>query len=117
VGRAYGQANGRANGAANGQANVTHGHARSTGRHPLYKTWEGMNRRCTSLNDTAYQRYGDRGIRVCDRWRDFAAFIADMGEKPSRTHSLDRINNDGNYEPGNVRWATPKEQAQNRRQR
>lgn len=63
-----------------------------------------------------YEHYGGRGITVCERWREsYPAFLADVGRKPSPQHSLDRIDNDGHYEPGNVRWATAKQQANNRR--
>lgn len=84
-------------------------------RTPTYRSWTSMRRRCDSPCMPSYPRYGGRGITVCDRWRDsFEAFIADMGERPSPDHSLDRIDNDGNYEPTNCRWATAKEQMRNR---
>lgn len=74
-----------------------------------------MKQRCYNPNNPNYHRYGGRGIRVCQRWRDScAAFVADMGPRPSPKHTVDRIDNDGNYEPGNVRWATMKEQHRNR---
>jgi hypothetical protein len=87
--------------------------------HPLYDTWYRMNNRCYDTNRDNYHRYGGRGISVYDEWRDSPeAFItwaeANIGHKPSPTHSLDRIDNDGNYEPGNIRWATPLEQQHNK---
>jgi hypothetical protein len=82
----------------------------------LYNAWHQMIRRCEGKSNASYQRYGGRGICVCPTWREnFAEFAAHIGEPPSAMHSVDRINADGNYEPGNVRWATPKEQANNRR--
>jgi hypothetical protein len=80
-----------------------------------YKTWKDMRRRCANSNHKDYPRYGGRGIKVCDRWRDsFANFYADMGARPAGT-TLDRYpNGDGNYEPSNCRWATRLEQSQNR---
>ena len=71
--------------------------------------------RCCNSNDPSYNNYGGRGISVCKRWHSFSAFFEDMGRRPSRHHSIDRINNDSDYEPSNCRWATQSEQANNKR--
>ena len=81
-----------------------------------YFRWKGMIQRCTKRKHKGFKYYGGRGIRVCERWLEsFQAFRADMGDPPSPQHSLDRIDNDGHYEPGNVRWATIYEQSRNKR--
>jgi hypothetical protein len=81
---------------------------------PEYFVWKEMHRRC-SPNHQSFKHYGGRGITVCERWNVFANFIADMGPRPHPKLTLERINNDGNYEPGNCRWATWKEQYANKR--
>lgn len=87
-------------------------------RTKLYAVWRGMTQRCHNPNNKAFRHYGARGISVCPEWRkSFEKFRDYMGERPSPKHSIDRIDNDGNYEPGNVRWATQKQQVQNRRPR
>ena len=79
-------------------------------------SWSAMLSRCINQNDPAYNRYGGRGIVVCDRWKDsFENFYEDMGPKPSDKHSIDRISVDGNYEPNNCKWSNSKDQARNRR--
>ncbi len=93
-----------------------HGHAgRLAKRPPEYVACDHMKRRCLNKQHPAYKDYGGRGIGICESWLLFENFLKDMGNKPSAKHTLDRINNDGDYEPGNVRWATRKEQARNQR--
>ena len=82
---------------------------------PEYAAWRNMKQRCLNSKNPRYADYGGRGITVCERWLDFETFLADVGLRPSPELTLDRINNDGNYEPGNVRWTTRTAQQQNRR--
>lgn len=86
--------------------------------HPLYQTWSNMRARCYNESRKDFKYYGGRGILVCERWQDIRLFIqdieAEIGLRPD-SRTLDRVNNDGNYEPGNVRWATPSEQMRNSR--
>lgn len=93
----------------NAENNKKHGLHKS----PIYKVWSSMIHRCNNSKSSVYDRYGGRGIKVCERWHTFENFLADMGDKPEGL-TIDRINNDGNYEPSNCRWVTHKENCQNR---
>lgn len=82
----------------------------------VYRAWVNMRSRCSDSGCKSFARYGGRGIRVCDRWMEsFANFFDDVGMPPSKIHSIGRVDNDGNYEPDNVRWETARQQQQNRR--
>lgn len=98
--------------------NLTHGHTHGHVSTITHSTWISMIGRCRYPNVHGYMNYGGRGIRVCERWlgnSGFQNFLADMGERPSRRHSVDRLDVNGNYEPSNCRWATSKEQYRNKR--
>ncbi len=85
-------------------------------KNPMYKRWNSMLARCMDPGHARYKYYGALGVKVCDRWRDFELFLEDVGTPPFKGATLDRWpNNAGDYEPGNVRWATPKQQRHNRR--
>ena len=98
-----------------GMSRPTHGHFIGDKPSPTYKSWQAMIARCTNPKHPHYKHYGGRGIKICEAWlKSFPAFLADVGERPDGL-TLDRKDNEGNYEPGNCRWATVLEQNRNRR--
>jgi hypothetical protein len=105
--------------AARRAASITHGMSQSTSRGGKatteYQIWNGMHGRCKLPKHASYKYYGARGVKVCERWASFENFYADMGPRPSKKHSLDREDNNGDYTPENCRWATGKEQFANSR--
>lgn len=99
-----------------GESHLKHGDSAGGKQAAEYHTWTGMLARCYDPKSNGYKNYGGRGIQVCWRWREsYENFLADVGRKPTSTHSIDRIDNNGNYEPGNVRWATKTTQQRNQR--
>jgi hypothetical protein len=95
---------------------TTHGHARRNNWTPEFRAWRSAINRCCNPNDKNWHNYGGRGITICERWRcSFQAFFEDVGAKPSPGLQIDRIDNDGHYEPGNVRWTTPQQNTANSR--
>lgn len=95
----------------------THGHSKLSNYHPLYAVWKTIRQRCNNPDNADYRWYGGRGISICERWNDFTLFLADVGERPSPDLTIDRIDNEGNYEPSNIRWATWEQQRKNKRPR
>jgi len=96
--------------------NLVHGQAMVGGKTKTFMRWQGILARCSNPKHRSFKNYGGRGIEVCERWHSFINFRADMGDAPDGM-LIDRIDNDGNYEPGNCRWVDPKQSAQNRRPR
>lgn len=97
------------------QNSAVHGDAHRGEQSTEYQAWKNMRARCLNPRHPSYRYYGGRGITIDPRWDDYAAFLADVGRRPDASLSLDRIDNDGPYAPGNVRWATRSQQMSNRR--
>lgn len=93
---------------------IKHGHCSRNGYTKIYRVWQNMLQRCNDSCHPGYLNYGGRGIKVCDQWKDFRVFLEDMGKRPEGL-TIDRIDNDGNYEPGNCRWVTSQENCRNTR--
>lgn len=100
------------------ESRTTHGESKGEGQSPEYRSWQAMLRRCDDPNHIGSEHYLGRGIKVCEEWQGsggYEVFLAHVGRRPTLKHTIDRIDSDGDYEPGNVRWATMKEQSRNKR--
>lgn len=97
------------------QSRIKHGAYSGGKESPEHYLWRAMHRRCRDPAAKGYQYYGGRGVRVCERWNTYELFLADMGQRPTSNHQLDRINADGDYEPSNCRWVTRSAQQKNKR--